>query len=154
MHLRKASIIQELPWPILLMHTSTCGMLNIGYCWVCRYTEHEFDQEFIDALRSACYKFVGHQGDATLHEIATFIRDKVMAAVLVADWTTFQCCCLYAADCNHPQLFRALPHVASCAVKPPVLCCASCQHDTCQSELDAICCRVLHAWSCQTRMCP
>ena len=49
-----------------------------GGAW---YTEHEFDSEFIEALREACLRFIEKQGDATLEEIATFIQSRGFSKV-------------------------------------------------------------------------
>eukprot|EP00955_Chlamydomonas_euryale_P001120 12978-Chlamydomonas_euryale.AAC.4 len=46
-----------------------------------RYTENQFDAEFIEVLREACYKFIQHQGDTTVHEVAEFIRKKGFSKV-------------------------------------------------------------------------
>eukprot|EP00877_Chromochloris_zofingiensis_P008174 jgi/Chrzof1/360/Cz01g13030.t1 len=47
----------------------------------CRYTENQFDSEFIDVLRETCFKFVSIQGDTTLASIASFISSKGFAKV-------------------------------------------------------------------------
>jgi DNA-directed RNA polymerase III subunit RPC6 len=49
-----------------------------GGAW---YTEHEFDSEFIEALREACLRFIQKQGDATLEEIAAFIKGRGFSKV-------------------------------------------------------------------------
>jgi hypothetical protein len=46
-----------------------------------RYTEHEFDSEFIEALREACFRYIDRQGDATLTDIASFIASKGFSKV-------------------------------------------------------------------------
>lgn len=46
-----------------------------------RYTEHEFDSEFIEALREACFRYIEKQGDATLSEIAGFIQSRGFSKV-------------------------------------------------------------------------
>ena len=46
-----------------------------------RYTENQFDAEFIDVLREACFQYIQHQGDATLSDIASFIRNKGFSKV-------------------------------------------------------------------------
>lgn len=49
-----------------------------GGAW---YTEHEFDSEFIEALREACFRYIDRQGDATLTDIASFIASKGFSKV-------------------------------------------------------------------------
>ena len=46
-----------------------------------RYTAHEFDSEFIEALREACFRYIENQGDATLAEVATFIQSRGFSKV-------------------------------------------------------------------------
>ncbi len=43
---------------------------------VCRYTENQFDAEFIEILRGACFQYIQRQGDATLKEVAGFVRNR------------------------------------------------------------------------------
>mmetsp|Transcript_8850 Transcript_8850/g.25517 ORF Transcript_8850/g.25517 Transcript_8850/m.25517 type:complete len:282 (-) Transcript_8850:212-1057(-) len=49
-----------------------------GGAW---YTAHEFDSEFIEALREACFRYIEQQGDATLAEVATFIQSRGFSKV-------------------------------------------------------------------------
>lgn len=49
-----------------------------GGAW---YTENQFDSEFIEVLREACYQYIVRQGDTTLKEIALFIRAKGFSKV-------------------------------------------------------------------------
>lgn len=43
----------------------------------CRYTDQDFDAEFIHILQQACQKYIDNEGEATLEEVADFIRTKV-----------------------------------------------------------------------------
>ena len=47
----------------------------------CRYTESQFDSEFIEVLREACFAYLQRQGDTTLKDIAKFIRAKGFSRV-------------------------------------------------------------------------
>ena len=49
-----------------------------GGAW---YTEHEFDAEFITVLTEACHRFILSKGEATLEEIAAFVREKGVSRV-------------------------------------------------------------------------
>ena len=46
-----------------------------------RYTENEFDHEFIEVLRNACLKFVLRQQKTTLKAISAFIHEKGLSNV-------------------------------------------------------------------------
>jgi hypothetical protein len=39
-----------------------------GGAW---YTENQFDSEFIEVLREACFAYINRQGDTTLKEVST-----------------------------------------------------------------------------------
>jgi DNA-directed RNA polymerase III subunit RPC6 len=49
----------------------------------CRYTENQFDSEFIDVLRETCYRLVQKQDNphASLSNITAFINSKGLARV-------------------------------------------------------------------------
>ncbi|PNH06733.1 DNA-directed RNA polymerase III subunit RPC6 [Tetrabaena socialis] len=49
-----------------------------GGAW---YTENQFDSEFINVLREACFSYIVRQGDASLGTIASFIRAKGFSKV-------------------------------------------------------------------------
>mmetsp|Transcript_6760 Transcript_6760/g.14940 ORF Transcript_6760/g.14940 Transcript_6760/m.14940 type:complete len:285 (-) Transcript_6760:528-1382(-) len=49
-----------------------------GGAW---YTENQFDSEFIEVLREACFQYIQRQGDTTLSDIAAFIRLKGFSKV-------------------------------------------------------------------------
>lgn len=49
-----------------------------GGAW---YTENQFDAEFIEVLREACFKYIQHQGDTTVQDVAMFIRNKGFSKV-------------------------------------------------------------------------
>lgn len=49
-----------------------------GGAW---YTENQFDSEFIGVLQEACYRYIRHQGDATLKDLASFVRSKGFSKV-------------------------------------------------------------------------
>lgn len=49
-----------------------------GGAW---YTENQFDSEFINVLREACFNYISRQGDASLGAIAAFIRQKGFSKV-------------------------------------------------------------------------
>eukprot|EP00873_Tetraselmis_striata_P028789 jgi/Tetstr1/449053/TSEL_036268.t1 len=53
-----------------------------GGAW---YTEQEFDSEFIEALREACFRYIDRQGDATLTDISAFIATKGFSKVDLRD---------------------------------------------------------------------
>ena len=44
---------------------------------MCRYTDQDFDAEFIHILQQACQKYIDNEGETTLEEVADFIRTKV-----------------------------------------------------------------------------
>jgi len=47
-------------------------------CVRCRYTDQDFDAEFIQVLQQACQKYIENVEDgATLKEVAQFVQDKV-----------------------------------------------------------------------------
>lgn len=47
----------------------------------CRYTENQFDAEFIGVLQEACYKFIVRNADCTLSEVAEFIQSRGFSKV-------------------------------------------------------------------------
>ncbi len=47
----------------------------------CRYTENQFDSEFINVLREACFSYIQRQKDVSLGAIATFIRGRGFSKV-------------------------------------------------------------------------
>lgn len=49
-----------------------------GGAW---YTEHQFDSEFIEVLRSACCQFIKQRGEATVREVADHIRSRGVSKV-------------------------------------------------------------------------
>eukprot|EP00798_Chlamydomonas_sp_ICE-L_P004425 gene4425-14557_t len=49
-----------------------------GGAW---YTENQFDSEFIDVLREACFQYIQRQGDTTMTQIGTFIKQKGFSKV-------------------------------------------------------------------------
>ena len=48
-----------------------------------RYTDQDYDSEFIQVLQTQCFKFIKQEGDPTLEDVSTFIHEKV-SAMLVA----------------------------------------------------------------------
>ena len=42
-----------------------------------RYTDQDYDSEFIQVLQTQCFKFIKQEGDPTLEDVSTFIHDKV-----------------------------------------------------------------------------
>ena len=42
-----------------------------------RYTNNDFDIEFVEILRTQCLKFVKQEGDPTFEDVYAFIHDKV-----------------------------------------------------------------------------
>ena len=42
-----------------------------------RYTNQDFDAEFIQVLQQACQKYIDNEGVATLEEVADFVRTRV-----------------------------------------------------------------------------
>ena len=58
-----------------------------------RYTDQDYDSEFIQVLQTQCFKFIKQEGDPTLEDVSTFIHEKVSALVdcfrrLVSQTTT------------------------------------------------------------------
>ncbi|KAK9817314.1 hypothetical protein WJX72_012527 [[Myrmecia] bisecta] len=49
-----------------------------GGAW---YTEHEYDSEFIEVLQQACYQFILNAGEASLDDVALFIKEKGFSKV-------------------------------------------------------------------------
>ncbi|PNW80376.1 hypothetical protein CHLRE_07g314950v5 [Chlamydomonas reinhardtii] len=49
-----------------------------GGAW---YTENQFDSEFINVLREACFSYISRQGDVSLSAVAAFIRAKGFSKV-------------------------------------------------------------------------
>ncbi|GLI65586.1 hypothetical protein VaNZ11_009160 [Volvox africanus] len=49
-----------------------------GGAW---YTENQFDSEFINVLREACYSYIQRQKDTSLGDIAAFIRSRGFSKV-------------------------------------------------------------------------
>ena len=43
----------------------------------CRYTEHEFDKDFIDVLYEQCYLAIQNRGTATIEEVMESIKESV-----------------------------------------------------------------------------
>ena len=46
-------------------------------CPVSRYTDQDFDLEFISVLRTQCFNFIKAEGDPTLEDVSAYIHDKV-----------------------------------------------------------------------------
>jgi hypothetical protein len=46
-----------------------------------RYTENQFDAEYIEVLREACFQYIQRQGDTTLKDIAMFVRSRGFSKV-------------------------------------------------------------------------
>ena len=42
-----------------------------------RYTNNEYDIEFVEMLRTQCLKFIKQEGDPTLDDIFAFVHEKV-----------------------------------------------------------------------------
>ncbi|BDA42720.1 DNA-directed RNA polymerase III subunit RPC6 [Coccomyxa sp. Obi] len=53
-----------------------------GGAW---YTDQDFDAEFIHILQQACQKYIDNEGEATLEEVADFIRTKGFSRVELRD---------------------------------------------------------------------
>uniref|UniRef100_A0A7S0UN05 DNA-directed RNA polymerase III subunit RPC6 n=1 Tax=Polytomella parva TaxID=51329 RepID=A0A7S0UN05_9CHLO len=49
-----------------------------GGAW---YTENQFDAEFIDVLREACYRYIVMEKDVTVNRVADFIRSRGFSKV-------------------------------------------------------------------------
>ncbi|GAX75508.1 hypothetical protein CEUSTIGMA_g2951.t1 [Chlamydomonas eustigma] len=49
-----------------------------GGAW---YTENQFDAEYIEVLREACFQYIQRQGDTTLKHIAMFVRSRGFSKV-------------------------------------------------------------------------
>lgn len=43
----------------------------------CRYTDQDYDSEFIEILQTQCFNFIKQAGEASLDEVSAFIHDKV-----------------------------------------------------------------------------
>lgn len=48
-----------------------------------RYTDQDYDSEFINVLQQQCYKFIKQEGDPTLEEVSNFIHEKASFYTLV-----------------------------------------------------------------------
>lgn len=62
-------------------------------CMTCRYTDQDFDAEFIQVLQQACQKYIENVEDgATLKEVARFVQEKVrpMQPSFMRFYDTFQ----------------------------------------------------------------
>lgn len=42
-----------------------------------RYTDQDYDSEFIEVLQTQCYKYIKQEGDPTLEDVSNFIHVKV-----------------------------------------------------------------------------
>ena len=49
-----------------------------------RYTNNEYDIEFVEMLRTQCLKFIKQEGDPTLDDIFAFVHEKVCHLDFVA----------------------------------------------------------------------
>lgn len=47
-----------------------------------RYTDQDYDSEFIQVLQTQCFKFIKQEGDPTLEDVSTFIHEKVSAMLI------------------------------------------------------------------------
>ena len=45
-----------------------------------RYTDQDYDSEFIEILQTQCFNFIKQAGEASLEEVSAFIHDKVCKA--------------------------------------------------------------------------
>lgn len=45
-----------------------------------RYTDQDYDSEFIEILQTQCFSFIKQAGEASLEEVSEFIHDKVCRA--------------------------------------------------------------------------
>ena len=46
----------------------------------CRYTEHEFDKDFIEVLYEQCFLAIQNHGSATIEEVMDAIKESVSLA--------------------------------------------------------------------------
>lgn len=80
---RRAPVWRYTPLPYALLHPSQANRPTPTSTIASprRYTENQFDAEFIYVLREACYKYIVHCGDTTLRQIAAFVKDKGFSKV-------------------------------------------------------------------------
>lgn len=55
-------------------------MLDTMCSWslyLCRYTDQDYDSEFIEVLQTQCANFIKQEGEVTLEEVSSFIHEKV-----------------------------------------------------------------------------
>ena len=55
---------------------------------ICRYTDQDYDSEFIEILQTQCFSFIKQAGEASLDEVSAFIHDKVCRT----------CCTFYRSE--------------------------------------------------------
>lgn len=61
----------------LMLSPQTQTGRRVKGLFMCRYTDQDFDAEFIHILQQACQKYIDNEREATLEEVADFIRTKV-----------------------------------------------------------------------------
>lgn len=62
---------------LVMKIASMCHAVALTFTSASRYTDQDYDAEFVTVLQQQCYQYIKQAGDPSLQDISNFIHDKV-----------------------------------------------------------------------------